>query len=91
MTHLLCRNKVKDFGNWLEVFSSHKTAHAEAGLILEHLWQAADDPNNIFYLFRVEDITKARAFLSAPDASGAAQTSGVIEGEFHFVDHADGY
>ena len=88
---MLCRNKVRDFDKWLEIFSSHKAAHAEAGLILEHLWQASDDPNNIFYLFRVEDIAKARAFLSAPDASEAAGTSGVIEGEFHFVERADGY
>ena len=86
MTHLLCRNKVHDFDKWLKIFSSHKAAHVKAGLILEHLWQASDDPNNIFYLFRVEDIAKARAFLSAPDASGAAQASGVIEGEFHFVE-----
>lgn len=91
MTHLLCRNKVIDFGNWLEVFSSHKKAHVEAGLILKHLWQASDDPNQIFYLFRVENAGKARAFISAPDASEAAQASGVIEGEFHFVASIDGY
>ena len=91
MTHMLCRNKVRDFDAWFDIFSSHKTAHAEAGLILEHLWRASDDPNNIFYLFRVTDIAKAKAFISAPDASEAAQASGVIEGEFHFVESADGY
>ncbi len=91
MIHMLCRNKVHDFSKWLEIFSSHKAAHVEAGLILEQLWQAADDPNNIFYLFRVEDIDKANAFISAPDASQAAQTAGVIEGEFHFIESTDGY
>ncbi len=45
----------------------------------------------IFYLFRVENAGKARAFISAPDASEAAQASGVIEGEFHFLASVDGY
>ena len=91
MTHMLCRNKVRDFRLWLAIFSSHKPAHVEAGLILEHLWQASDDRNNIFYLFRVEDVDKANAFISAPDASEAGQASGVIEGEYHFVENVDGY
>jgi hypothetical protein len=91
MTHLLCRNTVRDFDRWLRVFSSHKKAHVDAGLILEHLWQASDDPARIFFLFRVEDMEKAKAFISAPDASDAARTSGVIDGEYHFVDSADGY
>jgi hypothetical protein len=88
---MLCRSKVSDFAKWLQVFSSHKKAHVDAGLILEHLWQACDNPDQIFYLFRVDDVGKAEAFISAPDAARAARTSGVVDGEYHFVNSAEGY
>ena len=91
MTHMLCRNKVASFEKWREVFRSHEAAHREAGLVLEYLWRDAADPENVFYLFRVEDLEKAKAFISAPDAAEAAQESGVIEGEYHFVESTSGY
>jgi hypothetical protein len=91
MTHLLCRNRVADFERWLGVFASHREAHVEAGLVLEHLWRAAEDPNQIHYLFRVGDLAAAKAFIAAPDAADAAGEAGVLDGEFHFVDAAGGY
>ena len=71
MTHMLCRNKLIDFARWREVFSSHESAHREAGLILEYLWQDSEDPLTVRYLFAVEDREKALAFISAPDGAEA--------------------
>jgi len=34
---------------------------------------------------------KARAFISNPEAAQAAKTSGVLEGEYRFVEDAGGY
>jgi hypothetical protein len=39
----------------------------------------------VFYLFEVRDMRKTRAFISAHDAARAAFESGVIEGEYHFI------
>jgi hypothetical protein len=84
--HMLCRNRVSDYDRWLQVFTSHERAHEEAGLILEHLWRASSDPAQVFFLFRVDDGDKARRFVSAPEAVGAAATAGVLDGEYHFLD-----
>ena len=86
MTYLLCRNRVANYRTWYRIFSSHKDAHQEAGLILEQLWREADNPENVFYLFRVDDLRKATAFISTPDAKDAARESGVVDGEYHFVE-----
>ena len=89
MTYLLCRNHVADFPRWRNVFASHEPAHREAGLRL--LWLAVEPPNNVFFLFEVTCMEKAQMFIGNPDAAKAAQASGVIDGEYHFVEDAGGY
>jgi len=91
MTYLLCRNRVSDFSRWKSIFASHAQAHRNAGLQLSSLWRAAEDPNNVFFLFEVTDAGLARSFISNPDAANAAQASGVLEGEYHFLESATGY
>lgn len=91
MTILLCRNRVSDFSQWKAIFASHAQAHREAGLQLQGLWRAVEDPSNIFFLFEVTDESLARAFISNPAAAAAAADSGVIEGEYHFLKSAAGY
>jgi len=92
MTHMLCRNRVGDFAGWKRVFDSHAEAHREAGLKLIQLWRSIDDPNNVFFLFEVSSIEKARAFLRAPAASEARQSSGVLDGpDIHFLEAVEGY
>jgi hypothetical protein len=85
MIYLLCRNRVADFSPWKAVFASHKAAHISAGLRLVNIWRGVEEPNNIFFLFVVSSIEKAREFIGNPDAAKAAQASGVTEGEYHFV------
>jgi len=91
MKYLLCRNRVSDFSRWKTIFSSHAQAHRDAGLQLRSLWRAAEDPNNVFFLFEVTDAGLARAFISNPNAAEAAQASGVLEGEYHFLESAEAY
>lgn len=45
----------------------------EAGLKLEQLWHNIDDPNEIFLLLAVEDLAKARAFVTSSDVPEAQQ------------------
>jgi hypothetical protein len=91
MTYMLCRNRVVDFARWKAVFASHAQAHREAGLHLVKIWRALDDPNNVFFLFEVTSIEKAQAFISNPEAAKAAESSGVLDGEYHFVEDAGSY
>ena len=91
MIYMLCRNRVADFSRWKAVFASHEAAHREAGLRLLSLWRSVGDPNNVFYLFEVTSMEKAREFISNPEAAKAGATSGVLDGEYHFVEDAGGY
>lgn len=88
---LLCRNRVADFETWWTVFETHAAAHREAGLHLEHLWLSADDQNEVFFLFNVDSRFVAEAFMNAPEADEGAIESGVIDGDFHFIEEAVRY
>jgi hypothetical protein len=91
MTYMLCRNRVADFKRWKAVFASHESAHRAAGLRLVSVWRTVGGPNNVFFLFEVSSVDKAREFISHPEAAKAGEASGVIDGEYHFVEDAGGY
>lgn len=78
MKYLFCKHRVAEYSRWRRVFDSHAEAQRDAGLHVLHVLRAADDPNLIVMLFRVDDVEKARVFTEAPSASEAGETSGVI-------------
>ena len=89
MTYMLCRNRVADFSRWKAVFVSHQAAHQEAGLRLVHIWRAIEDANDIFFLFEVDSMEKARGFIGNPEAAKAGEVAGVLDGEYHFIGAVD--
>ncbi len=91
MIVMLCQNRVSDFSKWKAVFDSHAQAHRAAGLHLRGLWRDVEEPNNVFFVFEVTNLDNARAFISAPAAAEAGKTSGVLEGEYHFLESSQGY
>lgn len=86
MIRMICRNTVEDFVKWKSVFDSHSNARHQAGLSLEHLWRGLEDTNEVFFIFTVADIAKAKSFVSAPDAKEAGQRSGFRDGNYWFVE-----
>ena len=91
MTYMLCRNRVADFSQWKAVFASHAGVAQEAGLRLVNIWRSVDEPNNVFFMFEVASMDKAREFIGNPEAAKAGEASGVVDGECHFVEDAGGY
>src|SRR4051812_22584254 len=91
MNYMLCRNRVRKFDQWKRVFDNQADAHRDAGLKLVHLWYELKSPRNVFFLFEVEDMERARAFLDRSDASASELESGVIEGDFRFFSESLGY
>ncbi|MGA2018276.1 MAG: hypothetical protein ABSH26_15120 [Opitutaceae bacterium] len=85
MRFMLCRNRVSDYRRWRRVFDSHAGAHRAAGLRLKGLWRDAGRPNDVFFLFEVRDMSRARAFIRSPEAAEAGARSGVIEGDYRFI------
>jgi hypothetical protein len=88
---MLCRNRVVDFSKWKAVFDSHAQAHRTVGLHLNNLWRDLKEPNNVFFLFEVTNMDNAQAFISNPDAAKAGKASGVLDGEYHFLESSQIY
>ena len=82
---LLVRNRVKDFATWYGYFDTESEAAAEYGVTLDRVWQAHDDPNNVFFILNVEDVERADAFMARPESAEVGEKSGVIDGEFYYL------
>ena len=91
MTYMLCRNRVEDFSKWKTEFDSNSGAAENAGLRLVRIWRSVEEPNNVFLMFEIASIERARDFISSPEAARTGEASGVIDGECHFVEDAGGY
>jgi len=89
--HMLCRNKVEDYEKWFGIFSSHDLAQRDSGLKLLQMWRDHSDSNDVWFIFEVTDADKANAFISSPDAQKAGKESGVIDGEYHFLNLVSDY
>lgn len=89
MKYMLCRNRVKDFQRWREVSDSHESAQRNAGMRVVHVWREVDEPDNVFFLFEVEDIEAVNTFMDGPAAAQGREEAGVIDGEYHFLENED--
>ena len=83
---LLVRNRVEDFKKWYAYFEADSEAAAEYGLTLASLWQTSGDPNNVFFLLDVQDVERADAFMARPESQEIGVKSGVVDGEFHYLE-----
>ncbi|MFN0058063.1 MAG: hypothetical protein ACKVX7_06365 [Planctomycetota bacterium] len=91
MTYMLCRNRVVNFAKWRDVFASHAKAHQGAGLHLVRTWRGVENSNDVFFLFEVKSLERAKEFIGNPGAAEAGRAAGVLAGEYHFIEDAEGY
>lgn len=64
MPHILARLKGVNLEDIKKVLKADAPQHAEQGLRLEHLWQNADDSEEVVFLFRIENLIKAKEFIN---------------------------
>lgn len=83
---MLVRNQVDDFAHWYSYLTADLPAAADYGLTLVSIWRSADDPNNVFFLLDVADRARADAFLARPESQEIGEKSGVIDGEYHYLE-----
>jgi hypothetical protein len=87
MPHLLVRHKVSDFSKWKPSYDAHSPARKEAGLQEEHLLRNMDNPNEVFLLFEVKDVEKAKEFGASANLREAMQDAGVVDKpDIYFLD-----
>lgn len=89
MLNMLVRNRVEDYSRWKGIFDSQDSAAREAGLYLTDLWRDVEDPNNVFFVFRVTDLEKSRAFTADPKSAEVGSAAGVIDGEIHYLEREE--
>ena len=63
MAHVLARIRGVKVSEIKQQLVSDMKKHTEHGLHLKHLWQNADDDNEVFFIFRTTDLDKARKFI----------------------------
>ncbi len=77
MTQMLIRHTVRDFAKWKPAYDAHRSARQAAGLRDLHLWRNVDNQNDVFVLFEVSDVAKAKSFAASPDLKQAMTNAGV--------------
>jgi len=79
MAFMLTRAKVRDFNAWKPAYDAHQPARRDAGLTEKYLLRNADDPNEVFLLFEVQDLNRAKMFATSTDLRDRMQESGVVD------------
>jgi len=79
MTHLLVRQKVKNYDEWKTAFDAHSDFRQTHGSRGGHLFGNATDPNEIFILFEWDDLEKARQFADSDELREAMDKAGVSD------------
>ena len=68
MHYILGRHKVDDIEAWKRVIAADRQKHLAMGLHFEEVWNNVDDPREIFFIFEVDNLDKAREGLKAAGA-----------------------
>lgn len=63
MPHLLATLKNVPLEIIREVLEKDKEFHKSQGMYLEHLWQNADDENEVLFLFQIDDVEKTKTLI----------------------------
>ena len=63
MAHMLAKLTAVDVSNVKQKLAADASGHAEQGMHLEHLWRNADHPNEVLFLFRVDDLDRCKQLM----------------------------
>ncbi|WP_153447161.1 hypothetical protein [Vibrio algicola] len=82
--YLFCRQSVQDYQVWQDFFRVSTVVYEEAGLILKNVWKG--ESNNVFIIFKVENVKVAKAFIKSPATEKHREKAGVLTNEMHFME-----
>jgi hypothetical protein len=85
-SYVLVRARVRNFEAWKKAYDAHRPVRQEYGLGEEQVLRGADDPNDVFILFKASSLDRARAFMDNPSVGEVIEKSGVAgKPDFHFL------
>ena len=88
MAHVLAKLsgvKLADVKHQLETDAS---AHAEQGMYVEHLWRNSDNPDEILFLFRVNDLHHCKQTMNKIHADARRENPDATLPDVIFLDDA---
>jgi hypothetical protein len=63
MAHVLAKLTGVDVSTLKQKLAADAPGHAEQGMHLEHVWTNADAPNEVLFLFRVDDLDHCKRLM----------------------------
>lgn len=73
MPHVVAKLTGVKFADVKRQLETDAPGHAEQGMYLEHLWRNADDPNEVLFLFRVDDLNHCKQLMNRVHAEARAK------------------
>ncbi|XXX78904.1 hypothetical protein WMF30_09015 [Sorangium sp. So ce134] len=64
MAHVLARLTGATLEDVKQQLEADAASHAEQGMHLEHIWTNDDDPSDILFLLRVDDLSHCKQLIS---------------------------
>ncbi|AGP34516.1 hypothetical protein BE04_14725 [Sorangium cellulosum] len=64
MAHVLARLTGATLEDVKQQLAADAASHAEQGMHLEHIWTNDDDPGDILFLLRVDDLSHCKQLIS---------------------------
>lgn len=63
MSHIIARLTDVEFADVKRQLETDAEEHARQGMHLEHLWQNSDNPNDVLFLFRVDNLENCKQYM----------------------------
>jgi hypothetical protein len=78
MPAVIVKLQVTDFAAWLPVYESRATARQAAGAQSSVVYQDEQDPNRVAIVLEVEDLDRAREFITSDETAQTLKRGGVV-------------
>jgi hypothetical protein len=72
------RHKVKDYETWKWLYDGNQKNRDREGLILVQMGTVKGNPNEVFMIFAIPDIAKAREMMNNPELLNKMKQGGVL-------------
>ena len=90
MAYLLVRHKVKDFKKWKPYFDSHGVVRQATGSKGGKVFRNAENPNEVFILFKWDNLQNAKKFSQLDDLKEVMMKAGVTDKpDIYFVEEVE--
>jgi hypothetical protein len=78
MATVILNHRVEDYKKWRPVFDADDRRRKDGGMTNEKVFRSADDPNNIYIIAELADVSILDKMMDDPDLAAKMKEGGVI-------------